>query len=160
METTNFNELEPAQKQRSPIINVLILLGIAILIFAWFNLNREMDEIQGSAWESMAKGVLYSISQSQETYKASRNGVYGTFEDLQIAGQLPAGTSLDTLIEHYRLTWDIDNNSATYRIIAYPNDSLRDSLSTFGISEDGAVRVYTPEHGNDLNNVKSWDSAF
>jgi len=123
-----------------------------------------------------AARTLYSIGHAQIGYKGSNNnGEYGTFEALDSVG-CPGGYTLDDLIVGYWMTWDVSkvphNNEpgllhpvfSTYTIIAYPRHLKYRwrELSTFGITDDNidpepTVRRYSPENGDDVSAVRTWD---
>jgi hypothetical protein len=122
-----------------------------------------------SAEQSRAKSALRSLATAMGEYRASNvNSEYGTFEDLKRAGQFSGEATLDNLTRTYKFTLNVDNavlyqpsgetgqRLGTYTIIAYPRETAPDFLATFGVCDDGVVRMFNPP-SNEFNSVRSWD---
>ena len=123
-----------------------------------------------AAWASRAKGTLRSIGSTELAYQSTNNAkVYGSFKAMKDAPYIAEGYTLGSMIENYSMSWQVNNistvpteqfpsgNVSTFTVIAWPRDRRRGFLSTFGVTEDQTVRVYTPKNGNRLENVKTWD---
>lgn len=135
------------------------------------------------AWESRAKSMLRSMGSSQLAFQGTNpDNSYGTFKALQNSMYIPAGYTLDNMMEGHTMTWEVSSSTAVstvekeevfgfsdvierdeeddtvydeFTIIAFPRDPRE--LSTFCITEDQVLRVYNPDNGNDIDDVKTWD---
>jgi hypothetical protein len=145
------------------ILILFIMMLFAVRIPAYLEGRRVF-------WMSRAKVTLRHLGEAMNAYhEASDERTYGSFQALKESGFIDPDQSLDDVAEMYFLTWDFSNVSTvsnedfpastvgTYQIIAYPQDTRTGYLHTFAITEDQVVRVYNPEEGNELDDVKTWD---
>jgi len=127
-------------------------------------------------WQSLAKGTMRSIGSTQAVF-FDKYGRYGTFQDLLEKNYIAEGYTLENMIDSYDITWQVSNFSTvsgeaslgipmhSFTIVAWPEDTRPGYLLTFGVSEDGIVRVYYPDSQdspNDYNGVgdprvQTWD---
>jgi len=147
---------------------LLVILAIiaAIAIPSMLNARR-------AAWEAGAKGTLRSLESAQRAYQQDQTeGNFGTFEDLQDEYFVAEGYDLENMIDNYRLTWDVYNSPGeengkaetsgvhSFTIVAYPLDTRAGYLLTFGVREDGVIRVYNPYQPGSKQSerdVLTWD---
>jgi hypothetical protein len=110
--------------------------------------------------QSRAKGTLHSIGSTELAYQGENKArVYGSFQAMKDTLYIAEGYTLGNLIENYSLSWHVSDSGirSTFTVIAWPRDTRPGFLNTFAITEDQTVRVYTPENGNRLEDVKTWD---
>jgi hypothetical protein len=123
-----------------------------------------------AAWMSRAKGTLRSIGSAELSYQGHNKGkFYGSFKALQDSQDIATGYTLGNMIENYSMEWQVNNISTgnsddlpsgdmrSFVVIAWPRDKSPGYLNTFAITDDQVVRVYNPDNGNNLEDIKSWD---
>jgi hypothetical protein len=145
-----------------------ILLAVIISVHA---VNDPSLMTGGRAsFPSRAKGTLHAIGSTQLAYQGENKArVYGSFQAMKDTLYIAEGYTLGSMIENYSMSWQVNNIStvstekfpsgiiSTFTVIAWPSDRRRGFLSTFGVTDDQIVRVYTPQNGNRLEDVKTWD---
>ena len=154
----------------TPLLVIFWTIGFAFLFFLCFFVLARHHDRPSPHWQSRAKSVLRSIGASQLAYRDQNDhGNYGSFEALQRDLYIAEDYTLDNIIEHYTLTWDVTNLSTvspegiigedihTFTVIAWPQGPRSRGLHTFGITEDQVAREFDPRHGNRVEEVKSWD---
>ena len=145
------------------IISYILLVAGASYYFK----PRDFDGATGQSW---AKGTLRSLGKDQLAYRSNNNAkVYGSFQALKDTDYVPDVYQLDNMVDTYTMTWVVDSVStapseefpagvmSTFTIIAYPRDTRPGYLNTFAITDDQAVRVFSPQNGNLMEDVKTWD---
>ncbi len=167
------NEKKPeVNLTRNFIIRWVVILTLAILfaisITSFFHNARRPPNPPGHPW----KMSLRSFGSTQLGYAANHNGMYSSFDALVDTGFIARSYTLDNLIGDYSITWDVQNISTVHPDIPYlenpnrftlicrPIPPNKKKLPIGGITEDQVVRVFTPENGNNIEDVKSWDPVL
>ena len=137
--------------------------------------------------EAQAQKRLKTIGSVMADYALSnRGGSYAEFQDLKDSNMIRRDLTLSSIITDYSLSFitndriqDGNNRQVgrgtesdgepnetrpsmepphSYTIIAYPRpERVHARLSTFAITEDNVVRVYSPGPGVSLDDPGTWD---
>jgi hypothetical protein len=153
---------------------VYIFLSIALVVYVIYLVNEINDRFPAKR----AARTLRSIGSAQMAYMGSNNNhEYGSFMALQQVGDCGGPYyTLGDMINGYSMTWNVGKIPgelvpecpypvfSTYTVIAYPRypKYYWRELSTFGITDDNIdpepiVRRYSPENGDDVSAVLTWD---
>jgi hypothetical protein len=141
-----------------------IALVIFLILFALMTYPSSIFERRKS-WMARAQGTLRSLARSELWYQGGNAArPFGSFQALQDSDYIAKGYSVGNMIENYSIKWDVQTLSTAqgeineFTIIAWPRDTRKGFLSTFGVTEDEIVRIYNPKNRKSrLGNVKTWD---
>lgn len=155
--------------KRSNLILLLILAGL--ILFTLFTLKPTITSaLKKHSVEKHAVSRLRELGYAQIAYQERNNlKAFGSLEALQKTGHIGTDYTLENLIPQYYVHWSVwppmelrsvlaygDGAWNVFTIIAWPRDTRPGLLSTFAISEDQKIRVYTPSEGSVLDEVHTW----
>ncbi len=148
--------------------NAAIFAPLVIIIFIGFTLWSTVYASEDNRFEVNARLSLRSIGSSMLAYQASNDAKYiGSYYAMLDSGYIQEGDTLETMIEHYSLSWEVANTHDLvgytfisermmnrFTIIAWPDKPH--SLRTYCITEDQVVRVFDPYSYYELEDIYSW----
>jgi hypothetical protein len=108
-----------------------------------------------AAFETICRDKLVSAAKAEADYK-TKQGKCGMFGDLQGAGLIESGKTLDTIAPGYQ--WDIflNEDSSGFTIVAVPSQDL--ALKPYLIDSGQALMVLTPADIKDPG--RSWKAIM
>jgi len=172
-EKQDAGDVKNGEKQKLPLskVAIYVLLGIGGLIIlaavVAVIITPPIARHNRDHYERVAMATLIELAKLQEEYRGiNEDGHYGTMRDLCDEGLLDPPVGVGNILDHFYLDWTRDRKmrsqggpiygSNTFTIVAYPLDTRRGYMSTYGIREDGLIRRYVPNRGGAEDDVSTW----